>query len=261
MRDEFLASVSHDLRTPLTAIKAYAQIAHRRASRLEPAAATRLVDLLTGIDLAATKMTALVEELLDLTRLETGRPLELRREVTDLVTLARACIADHQRTSQVHHLHLETPEREVSGCWDAARLERVLSNLLSNAIKYSDGGDITVTVAREPAPAPGSRACRAEAGRADVPMSCPPAAHRPPEADGASGWAVLTVHDDGVGIPAADLPHIFERFYRAGNAGRAWGSGIGLAGARQIVEQHGGTVTVESNEGEGATFTVRLPIA
>jgi signal transduction histidine kinase len=74
-------------------------------------------------------------------------------------------------------------------------------------------------------------------------------------------WAVLTVADHGLGIPAADLPHIFERFQRGRNvAGRVAGSGVGLAGVRHVVEQHGGTVSVESREGGGSTFTVRLPL-
>jgi signal transduction histidine kinase len=106
----------------------------------------------------------------------------------------------------------------------------VLGNLLDNAIKYSpDGGDIAVTIALA-------------------------------EADG-QRQAVLSVQDHGIGIPAGDLPHVFERFFRGTNvAGRIRGTGIGLAGSRQIVEQHGGTLTVESREGEGSTFTVRLPL-
>jgi signal transduction histidine kinase len=76
-----------------------------------------------------------------------------------------------------------------------------------------------------------------------------------------AAWAVLRVRDQGIGIPPADLPRIFERFYRATNvAGQIQGSGIGLAGSRQVVEQHGGTIVVESREGAGSTFTVRLPL-
>jgi signal transduction histidine kinase len=110
------------------------------------------------------------------------------------------------------------------------RLERVLENLLSNAIKYSpEGGSITVAIADEEIGGP---------------------------------WAVLTVRDQGLGIPAADLPRVFERFQRARNVeGRIGGTGIGLASARQIVEQHGGTIAAESAEGTGSTFTVRLPLA
>jgi signal transduction histidine kinase len=113
----------------------------------------------------------------------------------------------------------------VIGDWDGPRLRRVLDNLLSNAIKYSPaGGEVVVTLA----------------------------------ADGDS--AVLRVRDQGLGIPAEDLPHIFERFRRARNAAEIVGTGLGLSGARQLVEQHGGTIQVESQEGAGSTFTVRLPL-
>jgi signal transduction histidine kinase len=119
-------------------------------------------------------------------------------------------------------------------------LERVLGNLLSNAIKYSpDGGEIAVTVEVE-----GRKGGGTEGG-----------------GDGEGEWAVLTVRDEGVGIPAGEVPKLFERFFRASNvAGRIAGTGVGLAGARQIVAQHGGTIAVASEEGRGSAFTVRLPL-
>ena len=118
----------------------------------------------------------------------------------------------------------------MTGEWDAARLERVLENFLSNACKYSpEGSAITVTVARE-----GERG---------------------------DEWAVLTVADAGIGIPATDVPHIFEQFYRAGNARDIQGAGVGLVGAKQIIEQHGGAIAITSEEGEGTTVTIRLPFA
>jgi signal transduction histidine kinase len=115
--------------------------------------------------------------------------------------------------------------------WDAVRLARVLDNLVGNAIKYSpEGGPIVVTISRETTAA-GTR------------------------------WAVLSVRDQGVGIPPSDLPHVFERFYRGRNiTAEIAGTGIGLASARQIVEQHTGTISVESHAGQGSTFTVRLPL-
>jgi signal transduction histidine kinase len=125
---------------------------------------------------------------------------------------------------------VETTERELVGVWDPARLGRVLDNLLSNAVKYSPaGGKVTVSVAREQ-----------QAG---------------------NNWAVMRVRDQGVGIPAADQPHIFERFRRGANVvGRIAGTGIGLAGASQIVQQHGGSIEVSSQESRGSTFIVRLPL-
>jgi signal transduction histidine kinase len=116
------------------------------------------------------------------------------------------------------------------GQWDASRLERALGNLLANALKYSaQHSIITVIVEQEQA------------------------------AD--STWAVVHVRDQGMGIPAKDLPCIFDHFYRASNvSGSIRGLGLGLAGARQIVEQHGGSLSVVSAEGIGSTFTVRLPL-
>jgi PAS domain S-box-containing protein/excisionase family DNA binding protein len=229
VRDEFLASVSHDLRTPLGAIKGLTQLVLRQAERAPTLDSARVAALLADVNSSATKMAAMIDQLLDVTRLEHGRPPELNRQDIDLVALARQVVAEHQRGTRAHHLTVEAAEPELLGSWDPTQLDRVVSNLLSNAIKYSPaGGTITVGVARE-------------------------------EADGGV-WATLTVLDEGIGIPAADLPHIFERFHRGSNvAGRMRGVGIGLAGSKQIVEQHGGAITVASVEGTGTTVTVRLP--
>jgi signal transduction histidine kinase len=118
-------------------------------------------------------------------------------------------------------------QSEVIGTWDEVRLGRVIDNLLDNAIKYSPrGGAIEVVI----------------------------------EVDGSD--AVLSVKDRGEGIPQVDLPHIFERFRRGGNVeGRIPGTGIGLAGVHRIVEQHTGSMSVQSEVGQGTTFTIRLPLA
>jgi PAS domain S-box-containing protein len=249
-RDEFLSTVSHDLKSPLGSIKALAQLNLRRVERAAIPEGERLVEGLRRIEGAATRMTAMINQILDVAHLQAGRPLELNLAPVDLVALARQIVADHQATADRHQLRVIADPPELLGRWDAVRLERVLVNLLANAVKYSpDGGEIEVTISAElggrraefPGPAPGQP-------RGAAPTESP-------------NWAVLTVRDSGLGIPAADLPYIFERFYRAGNvAGRIPGSGIGLAAARQIVEQHGGTIAVESREGGGTTFTVRLPL-
>jgi signal transduction histidine kinase len=176
-------------------------------------------------------MAGQIEALLDVARLRAGRPLELNRRPTDLVALARAAAAEYQQTTEIHRIRVEAPEPEVRGEWDASRLERVLGNLLSNAIKYSpEGGEITVTIGRE--------------------------------SDGASGdQAVLRVRDQGLGIPPASQPLVFDRFRRGDNVGPIAGTGLGLAGVKAIVEQHGGTIVLESQAGQGSTFTVRLPVA
>jgi signal transduction histidine kinase len=230
IRDAFLASISHDLRTPLGTIKGFTQLVLRQAGRTPTLDSANVTELLTNVDRSTKKMAAMIDELLDLTRLEAGHSLELNREPTDLVTLAHGLADDHQRGTHTHRIQIEATVPALVGTWDEARLERVVANLLSNAIKYSpDGGTITITLTRE---------------------------------ETAAGvWAVVTVRDQGVGIPAVDLPHIFERFRRGANvAGQTHGIGIGLAGSKQIVEQHGGTIAVTSTEGAGTTVTVRLPV-
>jgi signal transduction histidine kinase len=175
-------------------------------------------------------MMAMIGELLDIARLQADRPLDLQYSEVDLVALAHREAERHRRGTARHTLRVESPEPSLTGEWDETRLLRVLSNLLSNAIKYSpEGGEILITVRRV-----------MEAGRE---------------------WAEVTVRDPGLGIPAGELPRVFERFYRASNVtGRIGGTGIGLAGSRGIVEQHGGSLVLESIEGQGTTVTLRLPL-
>lgn len=228
-RRTFVETVAHDLKNPLAAAKGQGQLLRRKLRRgpLDPEV---LETALAGIEASIDRTVALIEELLDAARLQTGHALELRRAPCDLVALAVRKAEEHQRTTDRHVIRVETaPPALVAAC-DEPRLERVLDNLLGNAIKYSaSGGTVTIRVARERG-------------------SCGPE-------------AVLAVRDEGVGIPAADLPHVFARFRRGGNvAGEIGGSGLGLAAARAIVEMHGGTIEAESVEGVGSTFTVRLPI-
>ena len=222
-RDDFIATISHDLKSPLTFIKGLASLRRRRApvtSETQP-----LLDGVSQIEAAATRMAQQLDSIVDASRLEAGRPLELRRQVTDLVGLARRSAAQHQTTTDRHALHVVTAERELYGNWDELRLGRVLDNLLGNAIKYSPrGGAVEVLIERE------------------------------------GQDAVLRVRDRGEGIPQSDIPHIFERFRRGKNVeGRIPGTGIGLHGVRQLVELHAGQISVDSTIGCGTTVTVRLP--
>jgi len=224
LRDDFIASVSHDLKSPLTFIKGLATLRRRRAT---PTPDNKpLLDALALIDNSAGRMARQLDDLVDASRLQAGRPIELRREPTDLVALAREVAREHQEMTERHVVQVDANQPELVGQWDAARIERVLSNLLNNAIKYSPrGGAVRVRVER------------------------------------VDGTAIMRIEDHGEGIPDDDLPHIFERFRRGGNVEhRIPGTGIGLAGARQIVELHGGTIVAESRVGEGSTFTVQLPL-
>ena len=234
LRDQFLSTVAHDLKNPLTSIHGYAALVQRMAQRDSPLPAERLRTSLGHIQRSAARMAASIDELMDLTRLQLDRSLELHREPTDLAVLVREVAAEQQQATDEHRISVEGVTSLV-GSWDRARIARVIQNLIGNAVRYSpEGGQITVTVERQPAPD--------DAGQADA-------------------WAVVRIADQGVGIPADDLPRIFEQFHRGANVvDRVSGSGIGLFSVRQIVEQHGGRVAVESREGQGSTFTISLPI-
>jgi PAS domain S-box-containing protein len=229
-RDELFAIISHDLKNPLTVIKGHTQQLQRHLTTAATAVDGRIAHTLQMIDAQATQMTALIEELLDVARIKRGQVIELRRSSCDLVVLTRTLAAAYQHTAGQQHIQIDAMVPNLIGRWDVSRLERVIGNLLANALKYSaQHSIITVIVEQEQA------------------------------AD--STWAVVHVRDQGMGIPAKDLPCIFEHFYRASNvSGLIRGLGLGLASARQIVEQHGGNLSVVSAEGIGSTFTVRLPL-
>jgi len=229
-RDDFLTAIAHDLTNPLTALKLRTEVLARRL-RAEPG--TPRSTIVSGLDQVigcAVVMGRLIEDLLDTARLQSGRLLDLHLERVDLVGLVREATAELQPLAERHRIRLETEQRSLRGNWDAARVRRVVDNLVTNAVKYSPaGGDIVIRVRRE-------------------------------RRDGRN-WAVLSVEDHGIGIPAGDLPFVFDQFVRASNAPRrVLGGGIGLSSVRQIVEQHGGDVSVQSQVGVGSTFVVRLPL-
>jgi signal transduction histidine kinase len=225
---ELLATIAHDLRNPLTIVQTSAQLLRWKAQRRNAPSSAWIDRHLVEIEEAGLRMAHLIDEIVDLTRMREGNPLHLNRRPTDLSELAVQAAADAQATSARHSVRLELVESSVTGHWDTAGLRRVLENLLSNAIKYSPpGSEIVVRVAHAVT------------------------------ADGA--WAILVVGDHGCGIPATDQPHIFEPYWRGSNVGRVAGSGLGLASVKQIVQAHGGSIAVESAEGEGTAFTMRLP--
>jgi PAS domain S-box-containing protein len=224
-KDEFLGAVSHDLQQPLAIIKGRTQLLLRQLQQ-ESLEHNRLGKSLASIESTVDDMGGLLAELLDATRLQMGRPLELRLETTELVSLLGEIVASWTSVAAAPLITLETELRSMVLTADPVRVRRVISNLLSNAVKYNrDHAPISVRLTRD------------------------------------RGEAVIEVEDHGMGIPERDIPRIFERFFRAQNVGRtSIGSGIGLAGARQIVLDHGGSIDVHSREGLGSTFVVRLPL-
>jgi PAS domain S-box-containing protein len=230
MRDQMFRLISHDLRGPLTTIQGYVHLLRQRLAHPDTPDSERTMRSLHNIDTASRRMADQIQELLDIASLQAGRPLKLNWQALDLVALVRQVSEAAQETSPVHYLRLDTSENELSSSGDEPRLDRVFTNLLHNAIKYSpEGGVVLVSIYREQVAA------------------------RP--------WAVISVRDYGIGIPASELSSIFEPFRRASNThSTISGTGLGLASARQIIKQHGGTITVESQEAAGSTFTVRLPL-
>jgi PAS domain S-box-containing protein len=223
-KDEFLATLAHELRNPLAPLRNGLQIA-----RLTSKADSPFQRTIEMMDRQLTHLVHLVDDLLDVGRISSGK-IELRRkEVTlrDVLTssaeAARSAIDTH-----AHELIIEPGAEELWVDADFDRLTQIFSNLLTNAAKYTErGGKIELRVARE------------------------------------GNWAVVSVADNGIGIPAADLPHVFELFSQVRlHQGRAEGGlGIGLSIVRKLVEMHQGTVSACSEgDGKGSTFIVRLPL-
>ena len=230
-KEGFLASVCHDVQQPLTVILAQTQLLQRQLARGELLRPERLETQLAYIFAAATRMRGMTQDLLDAALQQSGRPLALLLAKTELVALTRQAVREHQLVSDLHQFLFDAETPSVVVPVDETRAQRVLANLLNNAIKYSpDGGPVRVTIKQSDGP------------------------------DGKA--AVLVVRDEGLGIPQDDLPYVFDRFHRGANVvGRFAGTGIGLASARELVELYGGTISVESEEGNGSTFVVRLPLA
>lgn len=222
LRRDFVVNASHELKTPVTAIQTLGD-AIAVTLPADPVRATSLVKRLND---ESERLARLVNELLDLRRLEVAGPLE--RVPVDLAEIARLVIAEQlpRAESRQVRLELEAPERApVAGV--KADLEAAVKNLVANAVKYNrDGGRVEVALRTE----------------------------------GAA--RILTVSDTGIGIRQQDLPRIFERFYRVDTArSRATGgTGLGLSIVRHAIERHGGNIQVASTLGEGTTFTVTLPI-
>lgn len=218
-RDRLIASLTHDLRNPLGVLASIIELTLE--SNPDALPAQDQDDIATSL----RQMRWLIDEMLDGAKLEAGAPLTMRRQVCDFASIAKnATSAVRGSLRASHALRVEIPNERIEGNFDEPRLTRVIANLVSNAAKYSpEGGEIAIVVTR------------------------------------ANGGVELRVSDQGIGIPAKDLPRMFERFVRASNVASINGTGIGLASSRDIVRAHGGNVTVESVEGQGSTFVVWLP--
>ncbi len=230
IRAEFIDNLSHELRTPLTTVSLLAETLTREAEAAGDAIPLKMRDRIGKIEVETGHLVQMVSELLDLSRIESGGSIGTV-DVLDLGQIASESIerlrlfADRQGVTLRVGRHPPLPP--VQG--DEERIGQVFVNLLHNAVKFSpDGGAVIVKVGTE------------------------------------AGRVVTSIADHGVGIPRAAQARIFERFYKVDRArvrGEAGGTGLGLAIARHIIEQHGGTIWVESTEGVGSTFSFGLPIA
>ena len=229
--EQSLAYLFHDLMNTLTVIMTNAQVLPRYVPCADGSGGQTLLAGLAGIDASASKAAIIVNELRRTASAPPGPALIPNRRLTDLVMQCREVACALSADQPVHRIRVEAADAVLIGHWDGAGLYRVLDNLVGNAVKYSpSGGEIVLRLRLE--------------------------------SDKAGSWVVLKVSDPGLGIPSADLPHVFELATRARNVrDQIEGTGVGLAFVKELVERNGGTVSVVSEEGHGATFTVRLPLA
>jgi signal transduction histidine kinase/CHASE3 domain sensor protein len=225
LKDEFLSIASHELRTPVTSIKGYTQLAKTLIRENDLATSEEYLDI--ALD-QIERMSRLILELLDVSRIETGR-LEIRREPIEWPEFVRDVVHRHHTAVSERRFQLVAPDhtdKVVMG--DRDRLEQVLGNLLENSVKYSpDGSEIVVTV------------------------------------EDKGDHFVTSVADRGIGIPSDEIAQVFERFHRGRQVSSTnyGGLGLGLYITKQIVERHGGMIWVESREALGTTFSFTLPVA
>jgi signal transduction histidine kinase len=225
LRDEFLSIASHELKTPLTSLQLQIQALRRNArlGRLEALEPRRLLPVLETLGRQGDRLAKLVQELLDVSRMA-GGGLTLAPAPMDLVALVREVLDEHRTRAKAAHTKLSLRgDAEVQGVWDRDKLEHVIENLVANAIKYGAGKPVEVTI------------------------------------EATADEARITVRDEGIGIPQEDQARIFGRFERAVSKQHYGGFGLGLWIVQQMVEAHGGKVSVQSEPGKGATFTVTLP--
>jgi PAS domain S-box-containing protein len=222
-KDEFISMASHELKTPITALKGFTQLLLRRFKNHGDEEALRFI---ARMDRQINKLTTLISDMLDLSKMQSGQ-LEYRMDMFDLVALVQEIVENVQETTHTHRIVLEqTIAAQVYG--DRDRIGQVLINLLTNAIKYSKDADRVIVrmVAHE-------------------------------------GMVLVSIQDFGIGISEAYQEKIFDQFYQVTEPTEKTypGLGIGLYIARKIIERHQGHLRVQSHKGEGSTFSFQLPLA
>lgn len=220
-KDDFISIATHELKTPVTSIKAYTQILQHRFEKVGNEEAAMM---LKKMDIQLNKLTGLIRDLLDATRIDAGK-LQFHRNYFDLNQLVSDIVGEMQLTTNDHAI-LKKLAHTVAVCGDRDRIGQVITNLLSNAIKYSprDKNIIVTTLVNKKE-------------------------------------ATLRVRDFGKGIPKSKQDHVFERFYRISDVGDTFGGlGLGLYISSEIVRRHGGKIWVESSKGRGSVFSFTIPV-
>jgi PAS domain S-box-containing protein len=242
-KDDFLALAAHELKSPITTIKGLSQMLVRRSLRADAAQGLddRTIRALNVIDEQTRRLTALIDEMLDVSRIG-GEQLALYIAPIDLVDLVKEVVANIELAAPDFLFSVETPvtATQVVVSADRQRIEQVLSNLLQNAVKYSGNErrvDVSLTLN-------------------GVRRGLAPAGGYPGQ-----GEAVVAVRDYGIGIPAGEVQRVFERFFRASNTEQRAGLGLGLFISHGIIEAHGGKMWCETAEGQGSAFYFSLPLA
>ena len=222
MKSEFLSTAAHELRTPLTSILGFSEILLKR--KLDEERKNRFLKIINEESMG---LSALINDLLDLSRIESGRGFKITKAPIDIreVVLENVNVFQHQTDKHTFKVNLSHDLVKIEA--DKDKINQVIENLISNALKFSpEGGEITVSIKET------------------------------------KDELKISVTDEGIGIPEKDLLHVFEKFYRASNASSEaiGGTGLGLGIVKYIVESHGGRISAKSKLGRGSTFNFILPV-
>ncbi|GIL17373.1 MAG: hypothetical protein BroJett040_11240 [Oligoflexia bacterium] len=225
-RDEFLSIASHELKTPLSALYLQLQLIGRLINKDNSTTSPQIAELGKKSVIACSQIIKLLNDLLDMTRIRTGK-LELHKQAVNLSAEVKNTVAlMSEEVTKSQCVIKVSAEESVIGIWDPSRINQIISNLLSNAIKYGQGKPIEVVV----------------------------------QLNKNEKSAILSIRDFGIGIPKDMQQKIFQRFERAVSGDKFIGLGLGLYIVKQIIEAHGGTIKVDSEPGQGALFVVELPL-